>query len=81
MIYKYKFQKDFIYRYKLFLSFDFKKIKNSPYWEEHKRKNNVKILKNSIKLSGDSGFYHNKKINFFINSFKFIRFFFLNSEV
>jgi putative sugar O-methyltransferase len=76
MIYKYKFQKDFIYRYKLFLSFDFKKIKNSPYWEEYKRKNNVKILKNSIKLSGDSGFYHNKKINFLINFFRFIRIFF-----
>jgi putative sugar O-methyltransferase len=62
-----------MYRYKLFLNFNFKNIKNSPYWEEYKKKNNVKIIKNSIKLSGHSGFYHNKKINFFF-FFKFLRF-------
>ena len=73
MIFSYRFQKNFIYRYKSFLNSDFKNIKNSPYWEEHKKKNNVKILKSSIQLSGVSGFYHNKKINFFRHLFKFLR--------
>jgi putative sugar O-methyltransferase len=80
MVYKYKFDQNFTNRYKLFLNFNLKTIKNSPYWEEHKKKINVKISKNYIKLSGDSGFYHNKKKSFFLY-FKLFRIFFFKFKL
>ena len=64
---KYKLTKKNFDDYKRFYNYKSLSVKNSSYWEIHKKNIKIKFAIDSVIVSGVSGFYYPLRLNFFQN--------------